>query len=141
MHKLYTIIWYDVIWYDVDCINKIPLETLHTVFNFLHFTIFSATKRLSLLSTHIPSGKCIMQLLMKLRNCPSWFRMWMPFFNRPIARIRLWLSVVMPTGRISPLLIDCLPLYVKRNCPAWSTTTTALPQKSATHVLVFTNGL
>lgn len=46
MHKLYTIIWYDVIWYDVDCINKIPLGTLHTVFNFLHFTIFFSDKEI-----------------------------------------------------------------------------------------------
>lgn len=41
MHKLYTIIWYDV-----DCINKIPLGTLHTVFNFLHFTISFSDKEI-----------------------------------------------------------------------------------------------
>lgn len=41
MHKLYTIIWYDV-----DCINKIPLGTLHTVFNLLHFTISFSDKEI-----------------------------------------------------------------------------------------------
>lgn len=65
---------------------------------FTMFRSFSATKRLSLVSTDKPHGESKLQFSIKRRNCPFWCMMWIQLFVLSAVKIRLWLSVVIPVG-------------------------------------------
>ena len=88
----------------------------------MHLRLFScATRSLSLESRHRPDRFYKPQSLIKRRNWPSWFTMWLHWLSLSDMRIRAWLFVVMPTG-FNPLKT---PVYLNRSLPVALSTTPA----------------
>lgn len=96
---------------------------------------FSATKRLSLVSTDKPQGESKWQFSIKRRNCSFCCMMWIQLLLLSAVRIRLWLSVVMPVGVNGFSFVR--NVYLKRNFRFWLTTTTALASRSDTQISRF----